>query len=270
MNFIRKIQTFLILLAKGDFKNIVSILSYNYKVSFLSSAKSKWEWGKNHELTYWDIDLAKSGDNYDYRLDINYNLQTRPALLLPNNKFIDILDVGAGPLTTLGKRYNDKSLNIIAVDPLADGYNVILDKYNITPIVKTKNIAAEEISDYFPNNSFDLIFARNCIDHSYDPEKALLQMIDTVKKNHYVLLEHRINEGKNENYIGLHQWNFNISMENNFIISSKYKSLNFSKKYKDICSVECEIIHGRKFVNDFVEGYDRDEGDWLITRIHKI
>ena len=133
MNFIRKIQTFLILLAKGDFKNIVSILSYNYKVSFLSSAKSKWEWGKNHELTYWDIDLAKlkSGDNYDYRLDINYNLQTRPALLLPNNKFIDILDVV-------------QSINLI----LTNNYNQLADMdnnqvINILDIVRLVNIIVD-------------------------------------------------------------------------------------------------------------------------------
>ena len=148
--------------------------------------------------------------------------------------------------------------NIIAVDPLADEYDKILHKYSIEPLIRTKKLSAEKLTKEFPSNTFDLVFARNCIDHAYDPEKAILQMIAVVKRNSYVLLEHRPNEADNQNYHGLHHWNFSVSSEGDFLISSKSKQLNITTKYKKICSVSCEILNLGQ--ND----------EWLITKIQKL
>ena len=81
----------------------------------------------------------------------------------------------------------------------------ILKKHGIQPLVRTRKLAAEELTKAFPVNTYDLVFARNCIGHSYNPERAILEMINVVKRGRYVLLEHLPNEGKSENYQGLHQ-----------------------------------------------------------------
>ena len=82
-------------------------------------------------------------------------------------------------------------------------------------------------------------------------------MIDVVKNNRYVLLEHRPNEAEYENYSGLHQWNFSMTSKGDFLISSKFKNVNMTKKYEKLCSITCEIV-------------DEDKvGALLITRIKK-
>ncbi len=118
-----------------------------------------------------------------------------------------------------------------------------MKKYCVSPLIQTKKSDAEKLTEMFPKNSFDLVFACNCIDHSYSPEKAILEMIKVVKKNCYILMIHRPNEARIQNYNGLHQWNF--STENgDFIISSKNESINISQKYSNICRIVCTYSKG--------------------------
>ncbi len=82
-------------------------------------------------------------------------------------------------------------------------------------------------------------------------------MIDVVKTGSYVLLEHMLNEAENENYSGLHQWNFSLSVDSDFLVSSKFEKVNMTKKYAELCTISPEIVKG-----------GRDE-DWLIVTIRK-
>jgi SAM-dependent methyltransferase len=97
----------------------------------------------------------------------------------------------------------------------------------ISPPIRTRKGYAEKLSKLFSANSFDFVLARNCVDHCYSPEKAMLEMLRVVRKNCNVLMIHYPNEGSNANYTGLHQWNFS-SEGGDFIISSK-KGLDPSK-----------------------------------------
>ena len=188
------------------------------------------------------------------------HLQEELAQLLPNNKRdITILDVGAGPVTCVGKAYKGLKINLIAVDPLADEYDKLMARYNVFPPVKTKKCDAETLTELFSENSFDLVFARNCIDHSYSPEKAILEMLKVTKRNCNILLVHRENEAINENYRGMHQWNFS-SVNGDFIISSQYRSVNISQKYSNICRITCNYGNW--------DGIEQD-GGWLHVVISK-
>ena len=82
-------------------------------------------------------------------------------------------------------------------------------------------------------------------------------MINVVKRGRYLLLEHRPKEGEKENYQGLHQWNFSSSKEGDFLISSRRKGVNMTKRYAHLCTITCDIVNTEK------------DGDWLITRILK-
>ena len=136
-------------------------------------------------------------------------------------------------------------------------YDKILDKYQIRPLIRTQKLAAETLRERFPANTFDLVFALNCIDHAYDPEQAILHMIEVVKSGRYVLLEHRPNEAVTENYSGLHQWNFSMSADGDFLISSRFSAVNMTRKHAALCAITCEIVNEGK------------GGEWLITRIQK-
>lgn len=233
-----------------------------FKKTFQSD-KSKWDDGVNSEIHFWESYFATKGlewkENYELRMDPALPLQDLPASLLCEDDEL-ILDVGSGPLTSLGKIHPNglKRLKIIAVDPLANEYEKLLAKYKIQPLVKSEKLAAEELTQRFKLDCFDLVYARNSIDHAIDPEKAISQMIAVVRKGKYVLLDHRINEAENQNYEGLHQWNFSLSEEGHFIIRGKITTVNMTEKYKNICSITSELID------------KKDKVKWLLVKIRKL
>lgn len=263
MRILRKSFTALrVLREKDGFHRLWTILRYRYRIPLPQSRFSKWKGGIHCEVDYWDHFLAIKGfenrDTYADRLNPDAPLQPRPASLIPEHaRKFSILDVGAGPLTYLGKRVSGVDLHITAVDPLADQYEQILEKHGVHPLVKTHQLAAEELASGFPANSFDLVFARNCIDHSYDPEKAILAMIAVARPGGHILLEHTPDEAERQHYYGLHQWNFSMSEAGDFLIRSRRKTVNFTQRHAQLCHTACEVV-----VDDGEE--------WLITMIRKL
>ena len=244
---------------KGGIQRAISVLRSQYGWPIPVSAKFRHQGGVQAETEFWDEYFRTKGlwySGYGAMLDPDSPLQPRPAALLPPRDEVHILDVGAGPLTYLGKTHAGKRINITAVDPLADEYDRILAKYRVVPVVRTQKLSAEDLTKRFPSNAFDLVTARNCIDHSLDPERAILQMIEVAKSDASVLLEHRPNEADRENYAGFHQWNFSLSASGHFLISSKSTQVNMTEKYSALCSIECEIVAS-------------EDEDWLITTIQK-
>ena len=128
-----------------------------------------------------------------------------------------------------------------AIDPLADAYDRLLDKYHVKPIIRTQKAYAESLTTRFPPNTFDLVFARNSIDHARNPEMAILQMIEVAKTGCYVLLVHYVNEAERAGYTGLHQWNFSMSANGDFLISSGSVRVNMTRKVAGLCTTTCEL-----------------------------
>jgi len=221
--------------------------------------KAFWQHEIPTEIEFWDDYIRTRGVRYgdinltDHYLNPKLPLQKEVVDLLPDGEgpYL-LLDVGAGPFTFLGKKHDRVRFKIVAVDPLADAYAQAIAKHSVEPLVRTEKLAAECLTERFQENTFDLAFARNCLDHSYDPEKAILQMVKVVKPGRYVLLKHIPNEADNEGNHGLHQWNFRETA-GDFVIASKWKSINMTQRHKAICSIECSY----------------DDKKWLITRIRK-
>lgn len=240
----------------------MSVLRERYHFPLPQSQRSRWKAGVHFELQYWDDYLqsrgARSSDTFAERLDPNLPLQPRPAELLAcAPPEASILDVGAGPLTYLGKVQPGRLIHITAVDALGTEYAHLLRRYGISPLVPTRTLAAESLTTALQTNSYDLVFARNCIDHSYDPERAILEMVAVAKPGAYVLMEHHPNEAETEGYGGLHQWNFSSSPAGHFLVSTKAHTLDMTEKYAPRCDIACELITAAT------------DGPWLITRIRK-
>ncbi len=233
---------------------IVDRLRTHYRLPIPQSRRGKWKAGFAHEIEWWDTYLADKG--LPLRLDPDLPLQKRIAELLPRGKeMAHILDVGAGPLTFVGKRCDGRKIRITAVDPLAHEYDRLLKSRSIKPLVRTEKLDGERLTSRFSTDFFDLVFARNSIDHSYDPERVVQQMLAVVKPGCYVLMEHHPNEAEHGHYTGLHQWNFSMNNAGEFIIGSEHGQVNMSRKYAHLCRIQCEII---------------DDGEqWLIARILK-
>jgi SAM-dependent methyltransferase len=177
----------------------------------------QWSAALPGEVGFWQKWLESEGyiwkDDFARRVDPNYPLQPhiRPYIIVPpGSQTIRILDVGAGLLTVLGKKWDGYTLDITAVDPLADEYDRVLAAAGMNPIVRTIKGDAEHIASQFPESRFDFVYAQNCIDHCLNPMLAIEQMLTLVKPGHYLMLEHAVNEGETMKYDGLHQWNFCI------------------------------------------------------------
>lgn len=197
--------------------------------------KKKWEKGTEYEINFWFRWFETKGlewkKDYADRLDANLPFQDYLVNYLPKSSKCTILDVGAGPLTMLGKKLPGYDLDIIAVDPLAREYDDILRRYDISPLVRTQYCDAERLSERFPPDYFDLIHVQNALDHSYSPLEGIQQMLKVLKKNCFIFMSHISNEAEKENYVGFHQWNF-CREKNEFIIWNREDKINVNEELK--------------------------------------
>ena len=177
----------------------------------------RWAALQREEIDFWDSIFADPGWYPDKRIVSHMAERTDPELPLqpyvreriiaPPGSCVEILDVGAGPLTVLGKKWPGRTVRIMPVDANADEYDKLLAKHGIKPLCRTIFGYAEDLSNIAPSSTFDLVHARNCIDHSKDPLKAISEMVRAVKPRCFVVLVHKISEGRIEKYAGPHQWN---------------------------------------------------------------
>jgi SAM-dependent methyltransferase len=166
------------------------------------------------EVGFWRRWLASEGlswpEDYRMRLDPGAPVQEHLALLidrLPQTR-IEILDVGSGPLTVIGKTHSSKSLSITATDVLASEYNALLEEFGIEPPVRTIYAEAERLREQLADRQFDIVHAQNSIDHCSDPIAAIEEMLALTRPGGFVALFHEENEGQNELYHALHKWDF--------------------------------------------------------------
>jgi SAM-dependent methyltransferase len=206
-----------------------------------------WRWRLPTEVGHWDIWLRTRGmsDPGDFarRIAPDEPLQEHLKKLLPqsNGRPYRILDVGAGPLTTVGKVCDGSKIDLLAIDPLASVYDMLLDKNGITPPVRTKYGEAEKIAEMYTDGSFDLVHAANSLDHAHDPVAAIKAAARVVRPGGHVFLEHILNEGAREGYGGLHQWNFGVEDNSFTIASSTGQKTDMAKEFAGVANVTHSI-----------------------------
>ena len=208
--------------------------------------KDKWKTGIEFELNHWRAFFVSKNpsdmEDLKNRLNPDSMLGGQRDYLPPDRKNLKILDIGSGPLTTLGKRLPGRNLTIVAADPLADEYNKLMDECGITPLIRPVSANVENLSTLFDPDTFDLVHMMNALDHSYDPIQGIRQMLRVVKKDCNILLIHRENEAEFENYSGFHQWNLSRD-EEAFLIWNSSEKLNVSKMFKGIAEIEIKDLN---------------------------
>lgn len=172
------------------------------------------------EIEYWRgvLGSLKNGtaspatrQKYQALLDPSTPMQSEIAAELPkrdSNIGWNVLDVGCGPVTVLGKMVGTSRLSITGVDPLADEYRKMLGEIDVQPPFDLRKGFGEEIDRYFPHNHFDLVYSRNALDHSQQPHVAIAAMIRVAKPGAAIWINVNRNEAINAAYNGLHSWNF--------------------------------------------------------------
>jgi SAM-dependent methyltransferase len=219
-------------------------------------SKEEWASGAAHELSFWEHWLSSDGanwnDDFRRRMDPESPLWLDDRWVsLPSYGEFSVLDVGSGPMTSLGTRLPGVDLHVTAIDPLARDYNRLLDRLGLVPPVRTAPGEAENLVDAVGDRRFDVVICSNALDHSYDPLRALGQMLAVTKPGGHVLLYHVENEGEQEGYEGFHSWNFTIE-GGRFLIWTPAERVFPDEKLKGIDSVDVEragqwiTVHFRK------------------------
>lgn len=227
----------------GIVGSLIFLLENRFGLTLPISSEARWKAAWTSELRFWDSFFEPDGpwaEERERRLRPDSEVADDLKPLLEGRDSLDVLDVGAGPLSAVGKRFEGRRLNLRAVDPLARAYDRLLADHGIEPPVRTEELAAEELTTRLPANHFDLVFAQNCIDHAIDPVRSILQMVEVTKPGGHVYMKHSQNEAVKEDWYGMHQWN--LAEENgDFIISSRTDRTNFSKDYAHLGEMECTV-----------------------------
>lgn len=173
--------------------------------------KDLWDSHLGDEVDYWRSMIAGTFHNKEWVAGFRRRAAgidiAAPHLHQYLRSGARVLDVGSGPATVLGGILNGKPIDITAVDPLANQYNELYSTHGITPLITPIYGEGENLQQVV-NGKFDFVYSRNALDHSYDPMRAIQGMIDVCAEGGVVFFENVVNEGYNENYKGLHQWNF--------------------------------------------------------------
>lgn len=98
----------------------------------------EWNTGITDEVTFWREFFRSQGgqwsDEYRDRIDLHLPMQDHLATILShvNRNPVDVLDVGAGPLTAVGKTLPGKAVRLVAVDALGKQYDALLREFGVT------------------------------------------------------------------------------------------------------------------------------------------
>ena len=187
-------------------------------------------------MAFWSTVIDTGGDwpeEWQERMSPDSPFQNDLRALIPSpSDVVRVLDVGAGPATTVNKKWPGHEVVITAIDPLGSEYNVLLKKRGVTPPVSTLSYGGEDISVWLTPNYFDLVHARNSLDHSEDPVKIIEQMLGAVKPGSCVYLQHAVREATKQGKQGLHQWDF-YADGGHFFIEGPNVTTNVSLRFED-------------------------------------
>ncbi len=151
-----------------------------------------------------------------------------------------ILDVGSGPISLLrGVEAAMPGSSLISLDPLAHAYNSLLTAYELD--LPRVTFGVSEYASVFTEGTFDLIYSRNALDHSFDPVRSVYDLLAILNPTGVMQLEHFENEGDYENYEGLHHWNF-TAQDGCLIFWNRDYTVNLTEELAQVASINVVAI----------------------------
>jgi SAM-dependent methyltransferase len=197
------------------------------------------------EVFFWRL-WARSSDTQEQRnalMDegLRFPVQLDPVVERIEGDTVRVLDVGAGPISSIGRRHPTKAIHLTPTDVLAEQYGKILSARGLKPPVPTVYADAETLSQQFGNDAFELVHASNCIDHMRDPAKAIDEMVKVVRPGGWIVLIHRMDEAKHQDYAGLHQWNVAVDGER-FILWTPDTRIDMTQRLAPHCTTRATLV----------------------------
>lgn len=221
--------------------------------------KSAWLKGVAHEVAFWEGELQKQvQDGLNLRFPVVSDLQflvDAGSIDWPPKQTVRCLDVGSGPFAHA--QPPDIPAEFIYADALGHTYNRLLTKYNFVNMPRIRQIRGEDLVDAFGEETFDHVSCSNALDHCEDPKRTFDQMVSVCRPGGLITILSVENEGENQTYGGLHQWNLAIE-------DGKFVLWNHKGKIDILRNVPHELSFDWKYeVND-------DDPDYKIFLIKAV
>ena len=181
------------------------------------------------ELPGWMCRTAARGDRA-----VNTSAITAP---------LRVLDVGAGPLSSLGTMCHNRPVELVAVDVLAPEYDATLAALSIQPHPRTQYAPMEMLAKHFAPQYFDMVHCGNALDHAQDPFRALQQMLTIVKRGHHVVIVSLVNESTAERRGGMHQFDLFLARNSGHLMISSGEStlIDVDTRLRKTANTECKL-----------------------------
>lgn len=201
------------------------------------------------EVNFWRNYIGSRGlewpEDYAQRLEPATPIQEPLSSWVSRSQAeeVQILDVGSGPLTKLGKVHPSKRIVLTPVDVLAREYAELVEQFGLRPPVPTVFGDAQSLQDQFGAAAFDIVHAENSLDHTADPVGALHEMMAVLRSGGVAILIHAQNEGQNQRYEDLHKWDFGCE-DGDFIIAGPGPGgarRNVTQMFAKEATVNCKI-----------------------------
>lgn len=168
----------------------------NLEMSYEPVAPSLWKEKSVRELGFWSCWLALHAEEY-----------TQPTPLLPHLKELVngsgiIADLGAGACCLVGET---EGVETRSSDLFGHEYSKMWEALGRTP---ANPVTVEDMASLtYDDDSFDVVYCANSLDHSADPRAAAQEMASVCKPGGMVFLVHLRDVARGAHYGGLHQWN---------------------------------------------------------------
>ena len=136
------------------------------------------------------------------------------------------LDVGCGPTSQFyTNKLNDyNSIEVVSVDPLAEVYQYLHNRYNTDYNIKCIFGYGEKLTELFPKGYFHLVYSQNALDHSQNPEEFVRAAYEVLKPNGLLVLHGFIKEGTAAHWLGLHNWDITVKGDD-LCLSNKNRTI---------------------------------------------
>lgn len=206
-----------------------------------------WSIGIKHEVDFWSGWVK--GKGLVWESDWLQRLSP-DTLVEANDKFLaevldlletqtpKILDVGAGPISTVGKyTKSGKKVTLKACDPLGPAYTKMLNSAGVVPLTPTEFGIAESLANFYPEEKFDVVYSINALDHGINPVRAIENMLHLAADEGFVVLGHYRNEAIFEKGSGFHKWNFDTE-HSDLIIHNDENRINVNQYFGNLVLVE--------------------------------
>ncbi len=212
-----------------------------------SVSAEEWQRGSKVTMVHYRKKIAAADPVKHEAFDPKSVLQPVFAgCLSPGQTKLEILDVGAGPWTTINKKHPGVEVAIEAIDAKADRFLPTLVKANKLPPVPTRQMFAEHLTEHYAEGQFDITHVQNALDHTIEPLRVLQNMVAVTKSGGHIIICGYINEASRSSG-GLHKWNMYLEDDALWIKHSFGKPMDISKSLSEVAKqVSQTLSHGPK------------------------